>query len=79
MLANYGEPGEEIPRMRVIAYHAIAEFLGKICGGLLEAHSTICSLRGRGQSLRPKQVPRSPCFYAPLHIPNSGVRSFNLA
>jgi hypothetical protein len=43
MLTNYGELGEEIPRMRVIAYHAIAEFLGKICGELLEACPIVCS------------------------------------
>jgi hypothetical protein len=44
MHANNGEPGEEIARIRVIAYHAIAEFLGGICGELLKAYSLVCSL-----------------------------------
>jgi hypothetical protein len=43
MLTNNRGPGEKIPRIRVIAYHAIAEFLGKICGELLEAYPVICS------------------------------------
>jgi hypothetical protein len=29
------EPDEEIARMGVIAYHAIAEFFGRICGEIL--------------------------------------------
>ena len=78
MHANCGEPDEEISRIRVIAYHAIAEFLGGVCGELLKAYPLVCSLRGHGQTLRQKQVPRSPCFYALLRIPNSDVRSFIL-